>query len=75
MSDRVFLVTFEHAQRSFKCVLVDWNHADGRTTLQWVVTVAGRPVWSFEATEADTRQSVQRQVVEWWDGTSRDGTA
>jgi hypothetical protein len=71
MTDPVFLVTFEHARRSFKCLLVDWDHADGRTALQWVVTVAGRPVWSFAASESDTRQSVQRQVEEWWDATAR----
>jgi hypothetical protein len=26
---------------------------------QWIVTEAGRAVWSFEAGAADTRQSVQ----------------
>jgi hypothetical protein len=63
----VFLVTFEHAQRSFKCVLIDWEAPDGRNAKQWVVTVAGRPVWSFEAGESDTRESVQAEVVGWWD--------
>jgi hypothetical protein len=70
MTDPVFLVTFEHARRAFKCVLLDWDHSEGRTARQWVVTVAGRPVWSFEATESDTRESVQRQVEEWWDAST-----
>jgi hypothetical protein len=34
---------------------------------QWVVTVAGRPVWSFVANESDTRGSVQSEVMRWWD--------
>lgn len=68
-SSPVFLVTFEHAQRSFKCVLLDWEAPDARQAKQWVVTVAGRPVWSFEAGVADTRQSVQDEVTRWWDET------
>ena len=63
----VFLVTFEYAQRSFKCVLLDWAAPDGHRAKQWVVTVTGRPVWAFEATEKDTRASVQKEVELWWD--------
>ena len=65
----VFLVTFEHAQHSFKCVLLDWDAPDDRKAKQWVVTVAGRPVWSFEAKATDTRDSVQGEVKRWWDET------
>ena len=67
MTPPVFLVTFEYGKRSFKCVLLDWDAPDGRKAKQWVVTVAGRPVWSFEATSKDTRRSVQREVEMWWD--------
>ena len=67
MTPPIFLVTFEYARRSFKCVLLDWDAPDGRRAKQWVVTVAGRPVWSFEATETDTRASVQQEVERWWD--------
>jgi hypothetical protein len=63
----VFVVAFEYARRSFKCVLVDWPASDGHETKQWIVTVLGRAVWSFEATESDTRASVQAQVERWWD--------
>lgn len=63
----IFLVTFEHAQRSFKCVLLDWDSPDGRRAKQWVVTVAGRPVWAFEASPSDTRESVRNEVEMWWD--------
>ena len=67
MTPPVFLVTFEYAKRSFKCVLIDWDAPRGGSAKQWVVTVAGRPVWSFGATDADTRASVQREVELWWD--------
>jgi hypothetical protein len=63
----VFVVAFEYARRSFKCVLVDWPASDGQSTKQWVVTVAGRAVWSFEAGAADTRERVQGEVERWWD--------
>ena len=63
----VFLVTFEHAKRSFKCVLLDWEAPNGRNAKQWVVTMAGRTVWSFEAGPSDTRASVQAEVERWWD--------
>ena len=72
MTPPIFLVTFEYAKRSFKCVLLDWDSPNGRSK-QWVVTVAGRPVWSFEATDTDTRASVQTEVERWWD-TQRTGT-
>lgn len=64
---QLFVVAFEYARRSFKCVLIDWEAPDGRNATQWVVTVAGRPVWSFEASDLDTRESVQEQVERWWD--------
>ena len=67
MTPPVFLVTFEYAKRSFKCVLLDWDAPAGRSAKQWVVTVAGRPVWSFEAGADDTRESVQKEVELWWD--------
>jgi hypothetical protein len=63
----VFAVAFEYGQRSFKCVLVDWPAPDGHEAKQWIVTVAGRAVWSFEAGAADTRASVQKEVERWWD--------
>jgi hypothetical protein len=67
MTPPVFLVTFEYAQRSFKCVLLDWDSPPSRSAKQWVVTVAGRPVWSFEAGANDTRESVRKEVEMWWD--------
>ena len=67
MTPPVFLVSFEHARRSFKCVLLDWDAPERRSAKQWVVTVAGRPVWSFPASETDTRASVQDEVSRWWD--------
>jgi hypothetical protein len=67
MTPPVFLVTFEYAKRSFKCVLLDWDASQGRNAKQWVVTVAGRPVWSFEAGANDTRESVRKEVEMWWD--------
>ena len=66
----VFVVAFEHARRSFKCVLIDWMAPDGRNAKQWVVTVAGRPIWSFEAGTSDTRESVRAEVERWWDSQS-----
>jgi hypothetical protein len=68
MTQPVFLVTFEHAKRSFKCVLLDWDGPDRRSAQQWVVTMAGRPVWSFPAGESDSRTSVRNEVIKWWDG-------
>jgi hypothetical protein len=67
MTPPIFLVTFEYAKRSFKCVLLDWDAPTGRSAKQWVVTVAGRPVWSFEARAGDTRESVRKEVELWWD--------
>ena len=67
MTPPVFLVSFEYAKRSFKCVLLDWDAPESRSAKQWVVTVAGRPVWSFPAGESDTRTSVQDEVTRWWD--------
>ena len=67
MTPPVFVVNFLYAKRSFECVLLDWKAPDGRRAKQWVVTVTGRPVWSFEARETDTRASVQKEVELWWD--------
>ena len=67
MTPPVFLVSFEYAKRSVKCVLLDWAAPAGRSAKQWVVTVAGRPVWSFEAGADDTRESVRKEVELWWD--------
>ena len=63
----VFVVALEYARRSFKCVLVDWPASDGHETKQWIVTEAGRAVWSFPAGAGDTRETVQAQVERWWD--------
>jgi hypothetical protein len=64
---KLFVVSFEHAQRSFKCVRIELTTADDAPHAeQWVVTVAGRPVWSFMASESDTRASVQSEVMRWW---------
>jgi hypothetical protein len=67
MTPPVFVVSFEYAQRSFKCVLLDWDTPPARRAKQWVVTVAGRPVWSFEAKPNDTQESVRKEVEMWWD--------
>jgi hypothetical protein len=67
MTAPLFVVSFVHAQRSFTCVLLDWDAPDGRSAKQWVVTVAGRPIWSFEAGKRDTQESVQQEVRRWWD--------
>lgn len=63
-----FVVTFEHAGRAFKCVRVELTGArDQRPHAeQWVVTEAGRTVWSFESAPDDTRASVQAEVQRWW---------
>jgi hypothetical protein len=66
----VFVVAFEYARRSFQCVLIDWAAPDGRSARQWVITVAGRPIWSFEAGPSDTRESVRAEVERWWDSRS-----
>jgi hypothetical protein len=63
----VFVVALEYARRSFKCVLVDWPAPDGHETKQWIVTEAGRAVWSFEAGKSDSRENVQAEVERWWD--------
>jgi hypothetical protein len=68
----VFVVAFEYARRSFKCVLVDWPASDGHDTKQWIVTEAGRAVWSFEAGTSDTRERVRAEVERWWDARGRE---
>ena len=68
-SPNVFVVAFEHAHRAFKCVrLAGSDHADEPSAAaQWIVTMEGRTVWSLEASESDTRESVQHEVEQWWD--------
>lgn len=68
----LFLVAFEHAHRSFKCMRLEAGEEASVTTPQWVVTMAGRPVWSFEARNDDTRDAVEAEVVKWWDAANRD---
>jgi hypothetical protein len=64
-----FVVMFEHAKRSFKCVRLDWSGDPEKaaTNAQWIVTIAGRPVWSFDSDAGDTKASVQATVEHWWD--------
>jgi hypothetical protein len=68
----LFVVNFEYAQHSFKCVRLELTGARGDAphAEQWVVTEAGRPVWSFVASQGDTRASVQAEVQRWWDSSS-----
>lgn len=68
-SPNFFVVAFEHAHRAFKCVRLDGSEgADVPAAgAQWIVTMEGRTVWSFDAREGDTRESVQREVERWWD--------
>ena len=66
---QVFVVAFEHAHRAFKCVRLDGS-ATAETpsaAAQWIVTMEGRTVWSFEAREGETRETVQDRVARWWD--------
>jgi hypothetical protein len=63
-----FIVTFEHAHRSFTCVRLDGEErADQPGAAHWIVTMAGRLVWSLAAKPDETRASVQQEVVTWWD--------
>jgi len=66
---QVFVVTFEHAHRAFKCVRLDGSAAADTpaAAAQWIVTMEGRTVWSLDAVEGETRESVRDQVVRWWD--------
>lgn len=68
-SPNVFVVVFEHAHRAFKCVRLEGSDSAQvpEEAAQWIVTLEGRTVWSFEAGEADTRERVQREVERWWD--------
>jgi hypothetical protein len=65
----LFVVTFEHAHRAFKCVRLDDAHRTGssRPGPQWLVTLDSRTVWSFDAQPGDTREAVQQRVERWWD--------
>lgn len=67
-SPTVFVVAFEHAHRAFKCVRVDGSTSADTpaAAAQWIVTMDGRAVWSFESREGETRESVQRAVEQWW---------
>ncbi len=64
-----FVVTLEHAGRAFKCVRAELKGAPEQAphAEQWVVTEAGRPVWSFACAAAETRASVQAEVRRWRD--------
>jgi hypothetical protein len=65
----IFVVEFEHAHRAFRCILVE-GAPEGEapaTVAHWIVTLAGRTVWSMDAREDDTRERVQREVEAWWD--------
>jgi hypothetical protein len=63
-----FVVSFEHSRRAFKCVRLEWSPSPAEAVrAQWIVTIAGRPVWSFDATGEDSPDGVQRAVVQWWD--------
>lgn len=69
----LFLVAFEHAHRSFKCMRLEAGEGDASfASPHWVVTMAGRPVWSFAASSTDTRDGVEAEVVKWWDAANRD---
>jgi hypothetical protein len=64
----VFVVAFEHAHRAFKCVRLAGSESAEvpSAAAQWIVTIEGRTVWSLEARETDTRESVQQAVEQWW---------
>lgn len=64
----LFVVTFEHAHRAFKCVrLDDADRTDSsKPGPQWLVTLDSRTVWSFDAQPDDTRELVQQRVERWW---------
>jgi hypothetical protein len=70
-----FVVTFEHAQRAFKCIRLDWAESagDAAAANQWIVTIAGRPVYSFAVSEEDTKESVRTTVISWWDAKAPTG--
>ena len=72
-SPNVFVVSFEHAHRAFRCIRLEGPAGAETPTsgVQWIVTLEGRTVWSFDAHEGDTRESVQREVEEWWDRSQR----
>ena len=65
----VFVVGFEHAHRAFTCVRMEGSQGAELPSAgaQWIVTLEGRTVWSFVAREGETRDSVQRDVAQWWD--------
>lgn len=68
-SPTIFVVEFEHAHRAFRCIRLDGSpEADAASPgAHWIVTLAGRTVWSMDAREEDTREGVERAVVDWWD--------
>jgi hypothetical protein len=67
-----FVVAVPYAKRAFKCVRVALTASESSPphAEQWVVTEAGRTVWSFPARADDSHASVQAEVERWWD--SRD---
>lgn len=69
----VFVVAFEYAHRPFRCVRLEGSSGSDQAAAaaQWIVTLEGRTVWSFDAREGETRESVQRDVERWWDEARR----
>jgi hypothetical protein len=68
-SPSIFVVEFEHAHRAYRCIRLEGS-VEGESpsaVAHWIVTTAGRTVWSFNATAGDTRESVQRAVEDWLD--------
>lgn len=66
-SPSIFVVEFEHGHRAFRCIRLEGS-VEGEPASavpHWIVTTAGRTVWSFDATPDDTRESVQRAVEDW----------
>lgn len=67
-----FVVSFTHAHRAFTCVRLEGDgEAAGTTAPQWIVTLEGRPVWSFDARADDSPERVQQDVERWWDTSGR----
>jgi hypothetical protein len=65
-----FVVAFTHGHRSFTCVRLEAEGCGaGAMASQWIVTIEGRTIWSFDAGGGDTREQVQRAVERWWDET------
>ena len=70
----IFVVEFEHAHRAFRCIRLE-GAPEGdvpAAAAHWIVTLAGRTVWSMDAQEDDTRERVQQEVEAWWDRANAD---